>query len=177
MIGTLPPYLKFASVRGRPRMGGERPEDAGRYDTLLPGFQSLGPPEPFPPKGRLIGVFLRPLHNGWDLARRFLGPTLVPEIRLDLHHAGLYASRRIGTWSDPPPYVNDYAFLWENDRATGISAGLPAGSCHVVRHPFDPFFLDRRPAGLGSRLSGAFGAVPRRVLFPGPPEATRRTPA
>src|SRR5437660_306972 len=56
MIGTLTPYLKFASVRGRPRMGGERPEDAGRYDTLLPGFQSLGPPEPFPPKDRGAGL-------------------------------------------------------------------------------------------------------------------------
>src|SRR5207237_1053279 len=58
-------------------------------------------------------------------------------------------------------------------RATGLSAGLPAGSCHVVRHPFGPFFLDRRGAGLGSRLSGAFGPVPRRVIFSGPPEATR----
>src|SRR5437016_5680822 len=113
----------------------------------------------------------------WNGVRvdRHPAPTLVPEIRLDLHHAGLYGSRRIGTWADPPPYVNDYAFLWENDRATGISAGLPAGSCHVVRHPFDPFFLDRRPAGLGSRLSGAFGPIPRRVVFSGPPEATRGT--
>src|SRR5207302_322552 len=55
MIGTLTPYLKFASVRVRPRMGGERTEDAGRDDTLLPGFQSLGPPEPSPPRTALRG--------------------------------------------------------------------------------------------------------------------------
>src|SRR5439155_622631 len=46
MIGTLTPYLKFASVRVRPRMGGDPPEDAGRHETLLPAFQSLGPPAP-----------------------------------------------------------------------------------------------------------------------------------
>src|SRR5438046_9891104 len=56
MIGTLTPYLKFASVRVRPRMGGERPEDAGGDDTLLPAFQSLGPPEPVPPKDRGAGL-------------------------------------------------------------------------------------------------------------------------
>src|SRR5436309_12328243 len=56
MIGTLTPYLKFASVRVRPRMGGERPEDAGRDDTLLPAFQFLGPPEPVPPKDRGAGL-------------------------------------------------------------------------------------------------------------------------
>src|SRR5438046_2518004 len=49
MIGTLTPYLKFASVRVRPRMGGERPEDAGGDDTLLPAFHTLAPPEPRPP--------------------------------------------------------------------------------------------------------------------------------
>src|SRR5436189_283678 len=161
-----PDAIDFRSARRLHRLVETRGYDAGIVRLTAGLFFSLHREPGTPPsKGRLIGIFLRPLHNGWDLARRFLDPTLVPEIRLDLHHAGLYASRRIGTWTDPPPYVNDYAFLWENDRATGISAGLPAGSCHVVRHPFDPFFLDRRPAGLGSRLSGAFGPVPRRVVL------------
>ena len=171
-----PDAIDFRSARRLHRLLETRGYDAGIVRLTASLFFSLHREPGTPPsKGRLIGIFLRPLHNGWDLARRFSDPTLVPEIRLDLHHAGLYASRRIGTWADPPPYVNDYAFLWENDRATGISAGLPAGSCHVVRHPFDPFFLDRRATGLGSRLSGAFGPVPRRVVFSGPPEATRGT--
>jgi len=169
-----PDAIDFRSARRLHRLVETRGYDAGIVRLTAGLFFSLHREPGTPPsKGRLIGIFLRPLHSGWDLARRFLDPTLVPEIRLDLHHAGLYASRRLGTWADPPPYVNDYAFLWESDRATGISAGLPAGSCHVVRHPFDPFFLDRRGAGLGSRLSGAFGPVPRRVIFSGPPEATR----
>src|SRR5205809_323169 len=64
MIGTLTPYLKFASVRVRPRMGGERPEDAGRDDTLLPAFQSLGPPAPSPRGDARLRRGNRPFDGG-----------------------------------------------------------------------------------------------------------------
>src|SRR5437773_1854987 len=155
-----PDAIDFRSARRLHRLVETRGYDAGIVRLTAGLFFSLHREPGTPPsKGRLIGIFLRPLDNGWDLARRFLDPTLVPEIRLDLHHAGLYASRRLGTWADPPPYVNDYAFLWECAGATGISAGLPAGSCSGGRRPFDPLFLERRggaPASLCSR-SGSCG--------------------
>jgi len=123
--------------------------------------------------GRLLGILLRPLHSGRDLATRFLDPRLAPEIPMDVHHAAMYTSRLIGTWPDAPSCVDDFVFLWESDRHCGVSAGLPATSCHVVRHPFDPFFLERRPFGLGPRLSESLPPIGRRIVFSGPPEETR----
>src|SRR5205809_1095169 len=175
-----PDAIDFRSARRLHRLVETRGYDAGIVRLTAGLFFSLHREPGTPPsKGRLIGIFLRPLHSGWDLARRFLDPTLVPEIRLDLHHAGLYASRRLGTWADPPPYVNDYAFLWESDRATGTSAGLPAGSCHVVRHPFDPFFLDRRGAALGRRSSCSCvtGDFPPRSSSGSGSASTRSSPS
>lgn len=123
--------------------------------------------------GQLIGIFLRPLHSGRDLARRFLDPTLAPEIPLDRHHAAMYASRLLGTWPAAPFWVDGFVFLWESDRQCATAAGFPAASCFVVRHPFDPFYMERGPLNLGPRLSGVLPSVPRRVVFSGPPEATR----
>lgn len=124
-------------------------------------------------EGRLLGIFLRPLHRGRDLAKRFLDPTLASEIPLDRHHAAMYASRLLGTWPAAPSSVDGFVFLWESDRQCATSAGFPAASCSVVRHPFDPFFRERVPEGLGPRLSSVLPSVPRRVVFSGPPEATR----
>src|SRR3989449_508593 len=124
-------------------------------------------------RGRLIGIFLRPLHSGRDLAKRFLDPTLAAEIRHDRHHAALYASRLLGTWSNAPAYVDRYVFLWDTDRQCGTAAGLPPSSCAVIRHPFDPFFLERGPPDLGPRLSGILSPARRRVIFTGPPEGSR----
>ena len=124
-------------------------------------------------RGRLIGIFLRPLHSGRDLAKRFLDPTLAAEIRHDRHHAALYASRLLGTWSNAPAYVDRYVFLWDTDRQCGTAAGLPPSSCAVIRHPFDPFFLERGPPDLGPRLSGILSPARRRVIFTGPPEESR----
>jgi glycosyltransferase involved in cell wall biosynthesis len=126
--------------------------------------------------GRLAGVFLRPLHDGLGLARRFLDPALVPEIRLDVHHAGLYASRKLGTWPAAKSLVDAYFFLWESDRRAAISAGLPPSSCSVLRHPFDPFFLEKAKSNLGPQLSEMLGTPSRRIVFAGPPEASRGVP-
>lgn len=123
--------------------------------------------------GKLVGIFLRPLHSGPDLARRFLDPLLAPEIPMDRHHAALYMSRLVGTWSDAPSWIDDFVFLWDSDRGCAITAGLPAASCHVVRHPFDPFFRERGKFVLGPRLSGSLPAGGRRVVFSGPPEESR----
>jgi len=136
-------------------------------------FFSMREPPRLRPDGRLVGVFLRAVHSGGDLAKRFLDPELAPEIRLDLHHAALFMSRRFGTWPDAVPYVGGYAFLWESDRQTALAAGLPAGSCFVLRHPFDPVFLNREPASLGPGLSAHLSRVSRRVVFAGPPEPSR----
>src|SRR5438046_2984688 len=124
-------------------------------------------------RGRLIGVFLRPLHGGPDLARRFLDPDLASETLLDMHHAALYASRKLGTWREASGYVDEFVFLWESDRLSAVWAGLAAGSSHVVRHPFDPSFRDRTPAPLGERLSLDLPPGAQRVVFTGPPEPTR----
>lgn len=124
-------------------------------------------------RGRLIGVFLRPLHGGADLARRFLDPTMAAEIPHDRHHAALYVSRLLGTWPDASSFVDKFVFLWESDRDTATTAGLPSSTSAVVRHPFDPFFLERGPPTLGPRLSGILGPVGRRVVFTGPPEGSR----
>gem|GEM_PF-2549556 len=122
---------------------------------------------------RLVGIFLRPLHNGPDLAMRFLDPLLAPEISMDLHHAALYASRLLGTWPGAPPWVDDFVFLWNSDQQRAVNAGLPARSCRVVRHPFDPFFRERGSSVLGPRLSGFSPPVGRRIVFSGPPEEIR----
>ena len=164
----------FRSLRGLREQVRLRHLDFGIFRLTAGLFfsASRGPPA-IPTEGRLAGIFLRPLHSGRDLAQRFLDPTLVPEIRIDRHHAGMYLSRRLGTWPAAVPLVDQFVFLWESDRQSGISAGLPESASHVVRHPFDPFFLDRRPSSLGPRLSAALPSVPRRVVFSGPPEATR----
>lgn len=148
--------------------------DAGICRLTAGLFLSMrrGPPA-VPPTGRLIGIFLRPLHSGLDLARRFLDPVLAPEIPSDRHHAAMYGSRLLGTWSRASAFVDDFAFLWESDRECGTSAGLPSESCHVVRHPFDPFFLQRGTHDVGPRLSGTLAPVARRIVFSGPPEETR----
>jgi glycosyltransferase involved in cell wall biosynthesis len=124
-------------------------------------------------RGRLIGIFLRPLHSGTDLARRFLDPTMAAEIPHDRHHAALYVSRLLGTWPGASAFVNNFVFLWESDRDSAKTAGLPPSSCTVVRHPFDPFFLERGPPNLGPRLSEILGRAGRRVVFTGPPEGSR----
>jgi len=129
-----------------------------------------------PRAARLAGVFLRPLHDGRGLARRFVDPTMAPEIRLDVHHAGLYLSRILGTWPDATSQVDGFFFLWESDRRVAVAAGLPAGSCAVARHPFDSFFLDRKPPSLGPRLADVLGTPARRIVFAGPPEASRGVP-
>lgn len=123
--------------------------------------------------GRLVGIFLRPLHGGRELAQRLLDPALIADIRHDVHHLALYASRRLSTWPGAVPLVDTFAFLWESDLQSGVSAGLPASASHVVRHPFDPFFLDRTPSGLSPRLSGVLERGRRRIVFSGPPEASR----
>lgn len=127
------------------------------------------------PRGesRLAGIFLRPLHSGIELARRFLDPRLIPEVRLDVHHAAMYASRILGTWPSAPSFVDRFMFLWNSDRGCAVSAGLPPSSCAVVRHPFDPFFREPDGADLGPRLSPVFSPVKRRIVFSGPPEETR----
>src|SRR6266568_4630333 len=115
----------------------------------------------------------RPLHDGADLARRFLDPTLASEIRLDVHHAGLYVSRRLGTWPESMSNFDEFVFLWESDRLCAVSAGLPERICSLVRHPFDPFFRQADSSGLGPRLADRIEPSTRRVIFAGPPEATR----
>jgi len=130
-------------------------------------------PREGPYRERLIGIFLRPLHSGADLMRRFLDPTLAAEIPHDRHHAAMYLSRLLGTWPDAPALVDNFGFLWESDRNCATAAGLPPSLCAVVRHPFDPFFLERGPPDLGPRLSEILGRVGRRVVFTGPPEGSR----
>ena len=124
-------------------------------------------------RGRIIGIFLRPLYDAGELARRFLDPTLAAEIPHDRHHVAMYGSRLLGTWSNAPAFVDHFGFLWDSDRDRATAAGLPPSSCSVVRHPFDPFFLERAPPSLGPRLSGVLGPVGRRVVFTGPPEGSR----
>jgi glycosyltransferase involved in cell wall biosynthesis len=151
----------------------------GRFDVgvcrltagLFLSARRRRPANRFP--GRLIGIFLRPLHSGRDLVKRFLDPTMAAEIPHDRHHAALYASRLLGTWPDAPAFVDRYVFLWETDQACATSAGLPASSCAVVRHPFDPFFLDGGSPPLGPRLARLLAPVSRRVIFTGPPEGSR----
>jgi glycosyltransferase involved in cell wall biosynthesis len=148
--------------------------DVGIFRVTAQHFLSLRhrPPSPSS-KGRLLGIFLRPLHGGRDLARRFLDPTLASEIFLDRHHAALYGSRLLGTWRDAPAWIDDFVFLWESDRSSAIEAGLPPAACSLVRHPFDPFFRERGPWDPGPRLFEALSPVPRRIVFSGPPEPTR----
>jgi len=150
----------------------------GRFDLgvcrLTAGlFFSMRRPPRSPFRGRLTGIFLRPLHSGPELARRFLDPTMAAEIPHDRHHVAMYVSRRFGTWPDARAYVDNFVFLWDDDRRRATSAGLPDSSCAVVPHPFDPFFLERARADLGPRLSGILGPVLRRVVFTGPPEGSR----
>lgn len=123
--------------------------------------------------GRLAGIFLRPLHSGAELARRFLDPALLPEARMDVHHAAMYASRVLGTWTLASAIVDRFVFLWDDDRRCAVNAGLPASSCMVIRHPFDSFFREAARSDPGPRLSGLLQPVERRIVFSGPPEETR----
>src|SRR2546430_16565178 len=100
------------------------------------------------PYTTLFRSFLRPLYNAEELARRFLDPTLAAEIPHDRHHVAMYGSRLLGTWSHAPAFVDHFGFLWESDRDRATAAGLPPSSCTVVRHPFDPFFLEPAPPSL-----------------------------
>lgn len=136
-------------------------------------FSMRGGRLPAPTNARLVGIFLRPLHSGRNLARRFLDPALAREIPSDRHHAAMYVSRFLGTWSGASAFVDGFAFLWESDRDCGVSAGIPSASCHVVRHPFDPFFLQHGRRDVGPRLSDTLRPVERRVVFSGPPEESR----
>src|SRR3990172_9218503 len=94
----------------------------------------------------LVGAFLRPLHEGSTLLRRYLNPLMLFEGSLDLHHAAMFLSRKRG-WGSVASHVRRFTFLWEADRMAGVRAGLPADRCSVVPHPFDPFFLERGPSG------------------------------
>src|SRR5204862_8126271 len=118
-------------------------------------------------RGRLIRGFRRPQHGGADLACGLLGPVLASETLLDMHHAALYASRKLGTWREASGYVDEFVFLWESDRLSAVWASLAAGSSHVVCHPFDPSFRDRTPAPLGERLSLDLPPGAQRVVFTG----------
>src|SRR5439155_1306773 len=86
----------------------------------------------------------------------------------DRHHVAMYVSRRFGTWPDARAYVDNFVFLWDDDRRRATSAGLPDSSCAVVQHPFDPFFLERAGATLGPRLSGILGPAVRGLVFAEP---------
>jgi len=119
----------------------------------------------------LVGAFLRPLHEGSTLLRRYLNPLMLFEGSLDLHHAAMFLSRKRG-WGSVASHVRRFTFLWEADRMAGVRAGLPADRCSVVPHPFDPFFLERGPAGLAARLAG-IPPSPRRVAYAGPEEYSR----
>jgi glycosyltransferase involved in cell wall biosynthesis len=164
-------YRSTPAVGQLVRSGGY---DAGVFRLAAGHFFSLRrlPRNP-PSRGRLLGIFLRPLHGCLDLSRRFLDPTLAPEVLSDRHHAAMCASRILGTWSRAPSWVDEFVFLWESDRSCAIEAGLPPGACSVVRHPFDPFYLERGPWSLGPRLSEALTSASRRIVFSGPPEPTR----
>src|SRR5437867_3342211 len=98
---------------------------------------------------------------------------MAAEIPHDRHHVAMYVTRRLGTWPDAHAYVDNFVFLWDDDRRRATAAGLPDSSCAVVRHPFDSFFLDKARARPGPRLSGILGPVVRRVVFTGPPEGSR----
>ena len=164
----------FRTARGLRRLLQDHNADGGVVRMTASLFFSMR--QSTPPaasRGRLIGVFLRPLHGGPDLARRFLDPDLASETLLDMHHAALYASRKLGTWREASGYVDEFVFLWESDRLSAVWAGLAAGSSHVVCHPFDPSFRDRTPAPLGERLSLDLPPGAQRVVFTGPPEPTR----
>src|SRR5207247_9533077 len=119
------------------------------------------------------GALLRPPHGRRDRARAFADPDLASETLLDMHHAALYASRKLGTWREASGYVDEFVFLWESDRLSAVWAGLAAGSSHVVRHPFDPSFRDRTPAPLGERLSPDLPAGSQRGVFARPPVPPR----
>lgn len=164
----------FRSGRGLRDLVETRGLDGGLFRLTASLFFSMRePPRDASARGRLAGIFLRPVYGGMDLARRFLDPELVQEIFLDRHHAALYVSRRLGTWRCAPSYVDEFVFLWDSDRQSAVAAGLPADRCSVVRHPFDPFYLSREPPTIGPRLSGELRSVPRRIVFAGPPEGSR----
>ena len=164
----------FASAPGVRQIVRSHGYDVGLFRLTAGHFLSLPHGSRNPSStGRLLGIFLRPLHRGLELARRFLDPTLASEAFLDRHHVAMYASRILDTWSVAPSWIDDFVFLWESDRGCAIDAGLPPAACSVLRHPFDPFFLERGPWDPGLRLFEVLKAVPRRIVFSGPPEPTR----
>lgn len=164
----------FRSARALRQLLEGRGFDAGLCRLTAGLFFSMrGRPRSVRSRARLAGIFLRPLHGIRDLSRRFLDPQLAPEIRLDLHHAAMCASRQAGIWPAAPSFVDRFVFLWDSDRRCATAAGISESLCSVVRHPFDPFFLNPGPSSVGPRLAKALAPVPNRILFTGPPEATR----
>ncbi len=169
-----PGLSEFRDLVGLRRMSRARRADATLFRLTASlflsmhdrgGSASLG--------GKLAGIFLRPLHAGSDLVKRFLDPLLLPEARLDIHHAALYATRRLGAWPRAGSFVDEFLFLWESDRTRAIAAGLPAASCSVIRHPFDRFFMHEAGPDSASRVAEQLTPVPRRIAFVGPPEESR----
>ncbi len=164
----------FRSGRGLRTLVESKHLDGGLFRLTASLFFSMRrrmPPDAGP--GRLAGIFLRPIHSGRSLAARFLDPDLVPEMLMDRHHAALYVSRLVGTWPSSRSVVDRYLFLWDSDKRSAVAAGLPETRCSVIRHPFDPAFVSDAPATLSPALSAHLSPVPRRLVFSGPPEATR----
>jgi len=166
-----PESRDFEDGRGLQRLLTAAKTDIGIFRMTAQLFLSMRRP---PDAGHrsAVGIFLRPLYRGPDLRRRFLDPVLLPEIRWDLHHAALYLSRQLGVWKHSIRYVDRYVTLWRADRDTAVAGGLPAAACTTVPHPFNPFFLEP----VGGDLAPPLDALPpsrRRVVFAGPPEASR----
>ena len=167
------PVRDFEEAEGLQRLAARYRLDGGvcRLTANLFGSMREGGS---PGKGgaRLVGVFLRALPRGPDLLHRFLDPSLVPEIGMDLHHAALFLSRQRGAWRRAPRHFRRFVFLWDGDRTTGIAGGLPAESCVTLPVPFDPFYLEREIRGASPVLDEIPRAT-RRIVFAGPPEASR----
>src|SRR5437660_485125 len=180
-----PEAIDFRSARRLHRLLETRGYDAGIVRLTASLFFSLHREPGTPPsKGRLIGIFLRPLHNGWALARRFLDPTLVPEIRLDLHHAPSSAPRPIGTWTPPAP-VFPYRFLRTGLPLVvleAVAAGLPVVTTRV--HPIRElegrtglvFAKPRNPPDIARAIESVFDDAQRAAVVRKNDEWFRTTP-
>jgi len=164
---------EFEEADGLRRLAVAHSLDGGICRLTASLFSSMRPEAQNPSGGaRLVGVLLRSLHTGPDLLRRFLDPSLVPEMGLDLHHIAMFLSRQRRTWRLAPQYFRGAVFLWEGDRALGAAAGLTPRFCRTLPVPFDAFWLDRRAEGTSTLLE-RIPTSERRVVFAGPPEASR----
>ncbi len=163
----------FEEADGLQRLAAAHGLDGGICRLTANLFTSMGSgPRNRAGGATLVGVFLRSLHSGPDLVRRFLDPSLVPEMGLDLHHVALFLSRLRRQWRFAPEYFRRVVFLWEGDRALGETGGLPPEACRTLSVPFDPFWLDRSVQGTSALLE-RLPSSERRVVFAGPPEASR----